>query len=46
VIARTLATSMSELLGQPVVVENKTGAFGSIGTRAVKQAPPTAIRCW
>ena len=32
VIARTLATSMSELLGQPVVVENKTGAFGSIGT--------------
>ena len=40
VIARTLATSMSELLGQPVVVENKTGAFGSIGTMAVKQAPP------
>ena len=40
VIARTLATSMSELLGQPVVVENKTGASGSIGTMAVKQAPP------
>lgn len=35
VIARTLATSMSELLGQPVVVENKTGASGSL----------TAIRC-
>ncbi|MBK7990321.1 MAG: hypothetical protein IPK05_09985 [Comamonadaceae bacterium] len=29
---------MSELLGQPVVVENKTGASGSIGTMAVKQS--------
>jgi tripartite-type tricarboxylate transporter receptor subunit TctC len=40
VIARTVATSMGELLGQPVVVENKTGASGAIGTFAVRQAPP------
>jgi tripartite-type tricarboxylate transporter receptor subunit TctC len=40
VIARTVATTMGDLLGQPVVVENKTGASGAIGTFAVRQAPP------
>jgi tripartite-type tricarboxylate transporter receptor subunit TctC len=40
VIARTLASSMGELLGQAVVVENKTGASGAVGTMAVRQAPP------
>ncbi len=39
IIARTLATSMSNILGQPVVVENKTGASGAVGTLFVKQAP-------
>jgi tripartite-type tricarboxylate transporter receptor subunit TctC len=39
VIARTLASTMGEQLGQPVVVENKTGGSGAVGTLAVKQSP-------
>jgi tripartite-type tricarboxylate transporter receptor subunit TctC len=37
--ARTLATRASEILGVPVVVENKPGAAGSIGTDFVARAP-------
>jgi tripartite-type tricarboxylate transporter receptor subunit TctC len=40
VMGRILATRMSELLGQPVIVENTTGAGGIIGVnRAVNAAP-------
>lgn len=39
VIARTLAHSLTEILGQSVVVENRTGASGTIGTLAVANAP-------
>src|SRR5262245_50957567 len=31
---------MAKLLGQPVVVENRGGAGGSVGTRQVAKAPP------
>ncbi|SFL01705.1 Bug family tripartite tricarboxylate transporter substrate binding protein [Falsiroseomonas stagni] len=40
VLARMLAPTLSDLLGQPVVVENRTGASGVIGTGAVARAVP------
>lgn len=38
--ARTVAPGMSELLGQQVIVENRGGAGGRIGSEAVAKAPP------
>jgi tripartite-type tricarboxylate transporter receptor subunit TctC len=40
VVARAVATKMSEPLGQPVVVENRGGASGNIGTDAVAKSAP------
>lgn len=40
VIARTLAPKLSEVLGVPVIVENKPGASGAIGTAYVVNAKP------
>lgn len=39
-IARELARYMGEILGQPVVVENRAGGGGSIGTDVVAKAAP------
>ena len=40
VMARIVAEKLSVKLGQPLVVENKPGATGYIGTQQVIQAPP------
>ncbi len=39
-IARELAQQMAETLGQPVVVENRAGAGGALGTDLVAKAAP------
>ncbi|MBX9701357.1 MAG: hypothetical protein K2X74_18115 [Acetobacteraceae bacterium] len=38
--ARLLAPTLSALLGVPVVVENRTGAGGALGTAAIARAAP------
>lgn len=40
VVARIMGQRFSELTGQPFVVENRAGAAGSIGAKAVAQAAP------
>src|SRR5689334_11214302 len=40
ILARTLGTELSAMWNQPVVIENKTGASGNIGTGLAARAAP------
>ena len=40
VTGRSMATKLSEILGQPIVVDNRTGAGGLIGLEAAAKAAP------
>ena len=39
-VARMIAPEMSKILGQPIVIENKTGAGGNIAATAVAKSAP------
>jgi tripartite-type tricarboxylate transporter receptor subunit TctC len=39
-ISRLIGQPLSERLGQPVVIENRSGAGGNVGTEVVVRAPP------
>ena len=40
IVARLIAVPLAAALGQSVVVENRAGATGAIGTQSVAQSPP------
>jgi tripartite-type tricarboxylate transporter receptor subunit TctC len=40
VVARMLAPKLGETLGQPILIDNRAGAGGTIGTEAVAKAAP------
>jgi tripartite-type tricarboxylate transporter receptor subunit TctC len=40
ILARLMAQWLAERLGQPIVVENRPGGGGNLGTEAVVKAPP------
>jgi tripartite-type tricarboxylate transporter receptor subunit TctC len=40
IVARTLSQPLGQALGQPFVVDNRTGAAGNLGVDAVAKSPP------
>jgi tripartite-type tricarboxylate transporter receptor subunit TctC len=46
IIARLMAQRLAESLGQQIIVENRAGAGGNIGTQAVVSAPPDGYTCF
>ena len=46
VVSRAMAQALTPILGQPVVVENRTGAGGSVGGTAAARAAPDGHTLW
>jgi tripartite-type tricarboxylate transporter receptor subunit TctC len=42
-VARVMSPKVAESLGQPVIVENRPGAGGSVGAAAVAKSPPDGL---
>lgn len=40
IVARLIGVELQKMWGQPVIVENRAGAGGAIGTEAVAKSPP------
>lgn len=40
IVARLMSTKLGEVLGQPVIVDNRAGAAGNIGTQVAAQSAP------
>ena len=40
IVGRVIADKMSQLLGQSIVIDNRAGAGGTVGTRAVAKSDP------
>jgi tripartite-type tricarboxylate transporter receptor subunit TctC len=40
IVARLIQPALEKTLGQPIIVENRTGASGVVGTDAVAKSPP------
>ena len=45
VLGRAVANPLSQALGVPVVVENRSGAGGIVGAEVVTKAPGDGYRC-
>ena len=43
IMARTVGERLSSVFGQPIIVENRPGAGGTIGTNLVAKAPPDGL---
>ena len=44
--ARVLQNGLQQALGEPVVIDNRGGAGGNLGTETVCGPSRTATRCW
>jgi tripartite-type tricarboxylate transporter receptor subunit TctC len=42
-VARVMSPKVAESLGQPVIIENRPGAGGSVGAAAVAKSPPDGL---
>ena len=45
IVARLIQPDLERALGQPVIIENKPAASGTVGTDQVAKLRPTATRC-